>query len=352
MNSVAQIAIGTVVLGAAFVVGNQMRNQHSKSDVQAEQPDQEATEFVWQQPPYEPDDGQQVEPEQGLIDMPEARKRVPSIPGPAHLSLADSLPPQAEEQPIAPEQPSSSQAQPKPAFTKPIVEPDFSKLASSFIDTSEKQLTRPENAGDNIAPLPRLSPTDLDLKSGPPTDNTTQPVNKIADRYDIAPRSATFQASDFESQLKSAHPLAETINPIDENQPPPPIDVNSGNVVGLSNSVLSAQLARKIPLDAATPLPHDKETAIAIPVMVPQEMAAAARHGMIEVRSRQTHGLRLETNRFIRHRSKPGETLQQVSRQYYGKPDFYLDIYLANQDVLKNPGRIPTSTSLRIPVYD
>jgi nucleoid-associated protein YgaU len=60
----------------------------------------------------------------------------------------------------------------------------------------------------------------------------------------------------------------------------------------------------------------------------------------------------LETNRFVRHRSKPGETLQQVSRQYYGKPDFYLDIYLANQDVLRNPGRIPDGTSLRIPVYD
>lgn len=352
MNSVAQIAIGTVALGAAFIIGSQVRSQNAKPDVQSEQPDQEATDFVWQKPRYEPV-AEQIGSEQGLIDMPEARKRVPAIPEPANLKLANLNAVQPEKQPTVPQQLSTSQPPGQPTIHKTIVEPDFSKLASSFFEMKENQTALQENKSESVAPLPRLLPPDLNLKSAPPAEKTTQPANNIVDQFDIAPRSSSFDSNDFEPQFKDSHPLAESTTGVDENQPPAPIEDNDNqDSLAMFKPVQSPQFARKIPLDAPEQFAPDQEVASEIPVLMSQQMTDATNTEMIEVRSRQTNGLRLETNRFIRHRSKEGETLQKVSRQYYGKPDFYLDIYLANQDVLRNPGRIPKGTSLRIPVYD
>lgn len=49
------------------------------------------------------------------------------------------------------------------------------------------------------------------------------------------------------------------------------------------------------------------------------------------------------------HVVRPGETLQSLSRHYFGSPDYYLDIYSVNQDVLQSPGSIRTGQSLKIP---
>jgi hypothetical protein len=350
MNSAAQIAIGTIVLGAAFVIGIQMRSQNAKSEVQTEQSNPESSEFVWQKPPY----SNQTEAQPGLIEMPEARKRVPAIPEPARLDLASRNANQADQQPESPQLP-ASETQHQPILAKTIVEPDFSSLASSFSETRENQASLLKDTQNNIAPLPRLLPTEPSPESGQLETSSSQSLNRIVDKYDIAPRSTAFQADDFAPQLKGANPQVESGMSINENQPPPPVEFdvdNNADRLVSSSPVQAPQFAHKIPLDAAEQVASEAETETEIPVLLPQELTQATNRGMIEVSSRQSNGLRLETNRFIRHRSKPGETLQQVSRQYYGKPDFYLDIYLANQDVLRNPGRIPSGTSLRIPVYD
>jgi nucleoid-associated protein YgaU len=68
--------------------------------------------------------------------------------------------------------------------------------------------------------------------------------------------------------------------------------------------------------------------------------------------SDRTTALTLDTNKFVNHRTGEGDTLRSISEKYYGKPNYYLDIYLANRDVLENLAEVPVGIELRIPVYD
>ena len=73
---------------------------------------------------------------------------------------------------------------------------------------------------------------------------------------------------------------------------------------------------------------------------------------LTKIRSRQQTNIDLQTNQFSAHTTQVGDTLQSLSTEYYGKPDFYLDIYLANQQLLRNPTAIPPGIQLRIPKYE
>ena len=84
---------------------------------------------------------------------------------------------------------------------------------------------------------------------------------------------------------------------------------------------------------------------------VRRQPAEEIRGKMTTVRSRKTRTVELETNEFRRHETKEGESLQDISKLYYGTPNFYLDIYLANQDLLKNPVTVDSGLVLRIPSY-
>jgi nucleoid-associated protein YgaU len=72
---------------------------------------------------------------------------------------------------------------------------------------------------------------------------------------------------------------------------------------------------------------------------------------LVHVSDRST-ALTLDTNKFVNHRTGAGDTLRSISEKYYGKPNYYLDIYLANRDVLENLADVPVGIELRIPVYD
>ena len=49
------------------------------------------------------------------------------------------------------------------------------------------------------------------------------------------------------------------------------------------------------------------------------------------------------------HVVRSGDSLQSISREYYGTPDRYLDIYMLNKDVLAHPGALPQGVELKIP---
>ena len=84
---------------------------------------------------------------------------------------------------------------------------------------------------------------------------------------------------------------------------------------------------------------------------VPFRLNSQPPSDLVEIRSGQNK-IQLKTNEYVRHRTKSGDTLQKLSKQYYGKPDYYLDIYLANQHLLENPGTVPIGLTLRIPLYE
>ncbi len=75
----------------------------------------------------------------------------------------------------------------------------------------------------------------------------------------------------------------------------------------------------------------------------------SATSGLSPLSSRVSE-LQVTANGFKIHVVRPGETLQTLSRDYFGSADYYLDIYACNQDVLDSPAAIRSGVSLRIPV--
>lgn len=49
---------------------------------------------------------------------------------------------------------------------------------------------------------------------------------------------------------------------------------------------------------------------------------------------------------------KPGQRLTWISKEYYGHKAFWVYIYQANKDVIKDPNVIPAGTTIRIPKMD
>ena len=84
---------------------------------------------------------------------------------------------------------------------------------------------------------------------------------------------------------------------------------------------------------------------------IPFGLNEQGKRELTRIQSRQQTNVSLQTDRFSQHTTRTGDTLQSLSVEYYGKPDFYLDIYLANQQSLKNPAVIPAGVQLRIPKY-
>ena len=85
---------------------------------------------------------------------------------------------------------------------------------------------------------------------------------------------------------------------------------------------------------------------------IPFGLNAQGQQELTRIRNRQQQtSIDLQTDSFAQHTTQPGDTLQSLSTEYYGKPDYYLDIYLANQQLLKNPAAIPTGIQIRIPKY-
>ena len=82
----------------------------------------------------------------------------------------------------------------------------------------------------------------------------------------------------------------------------------------------------------------------------PLQMGVSAKSELARVHQRSRR-IALDTDQFVNHRVEPGETLQSISETYYGRPDYYLDIYLANQDVMANPSNLSVGQTLKIPVF-
>jgi hypothetical protein len=57
--------------------------------------------------------------------------------------------------------------------------------------------------------------------------------------------------------------------------------------------------------------------------------------------------------KFRNYQTQSGDTLYSISVKFFGTRDYYLDIYLANRDRLRNPAEVPAAgIPLRIPVYE
>ena len=85
---------------------------------------------------------------------------------------------------------------------------------------------------------------------------------------------------------------------------------------------------------------------------LPFGLTQQAQTQMANLRSRASSNIALDTTRFVDHVVQQGETLQSISRRYFGKPDYYLDVYLANRNQLRHPAIVPAGIVLKVPVYE
>ena len=84
---------------------------------------------------------------------------------------------------------------------------------------------------------------------------------------------------------------------------------------------------------------------------LPLQLNANAKSKLARLRDNTIQKISLSTTQFSEHVVERGDSLQSIASKYFGKPDFYLDIYLANRDRLRYPGDIREGMTIKIPVY-
>ena len=84
---------------------------------------------------------------------------------------------------------------------------------------------------------------------------------------------------------------------------------------------------------------------------LPLQLNSNAKSKLARLRDNTIQKISLSTTQFSEHVVERGDSLQSIASEYFGKPDFYLDIYLANRDRLRYPGDIREGMTLKIPIY-
>ncbi|MFT5303249.1 MAG: hypothetical protein ACI87E_002601 [Mariniblastus sp.] len=180
-----------------------------------------------------------------------------------------------------------------------------------------KQLSQPSsNRVVSREPLPPLNPNRGDVGRGDQIANS-QPANRIA-LAKIGETAASAPATNIQSEAERQDS-------------------------GLTHSVWNS-----IPATENSELGQDNSRAR---TRLPFALNDQGRRQLVAIRARTTRQLESKTTQFVEHVIEPDETLQSISTRYFGKPDHYLDIYLANQKQLKTPIDTPDGVAIRIPIY-
>ena len=290
---IQQLAVGISLLAVAFFLGRMM-NQRSDSDLDQQSPELVRTDET----------GQST-----VTDMPNAIAQQDGVSLLDRLKKRSGGPtplPTARKSPFSlPSGDSSIVREPNGAepdgdnSMKPIdkiVTPDFSplKFAGPDLAPAEPALLEPDQVVDDV------------LDRAPKDDIMIGPVDPI----DTAETATT-------SPNRRAVARQET-----------------NNYPGQSNSRDSQQ--SRVPRTALQ--------------RVPFGLNEAAQSQLAKVH-RKDHQVLLTTSQFQNHSVQSGETLQSISTLYYGRPDYYLDIYLANQNLMSNPSDMPVGRVIKVPVF-
>lgn len=291
---IQQLAVGISLLAVAFFLGRMM-NQRSDSELDQQSPELVRTDETGQSTVT--DIPNAIAQQDGVSLLDRLKKR---SGGPTPL-------PSARKSPFSlPSGDSSIVREPSPAepsgddSMKPIdeiVTPDFSPLqfAGPDLAPAEPALLEPDQVVDDV------------LDRDPKDDIMIGPVDPI----DTAESAATIP-----------NRRAVAAQPETNNNP------------GQPNSRDSLQ--SRMPRTALQ--------------RVPFGLNDTAQSQLAKVH-RKDHQVLLTTSQFQNHSVQSGETLQSISTLYYGRPDYYLDIYLANQDLMSNPSDMPVGRVIKVPVF-
>ncbi len=181
-----------------------------------------------------------------------------------------------------------------------IVVPDFSHLETMILDTDGQSFVA-QTDPPRLIKIP--DPPKLDRNWARNNTETSSPANTLADRIQLPP----------------------------------------------SHSITPQQLA---PSGAGTKPPrlNHRNRSFSRKTGIPFGLNQKAHSELVGVHHRSEQ-VKPATTNFLDHKTEAGDSLQSLSDQYYGRPDFYLDIYLANQDKLVNPSTLPVGMIIKIPIF-
>ncbi len=367
MGSFQQIAISIVCLGIAFGFGAYVNTHPSgpeseKIDLAQQNAfDQDPNEaiqdlaFVEKRPAKM---GMMRSPLKPRLDLSNnsfggnSITEPPALPAPSDLGL------RVEDQSPPPPSSSDSNADREPLVsllenigTPGIAQendvPDFAEAADAFtaIQPSPKSPRQalPNRTQDSLVPERSNSITSETSRQPSARQNIIQSVpstplsNPIASPT-IEPFESAFTANDFEPQLLGAprestkiKSLTQPPNALAESTPRQPEELASTTTNNNSSPInLTFNIEEPPEIDTRRRIPFKLNT--------------ARTEELREVRARSQ-----SYDDFQEHVVRNNESLQSISTDYFGKPDFYLDIYLANRENLMSPVGIKPGTKLKIP---
>ena len=267
-------------------------------------------------------------------------------------NIADSFRAQAN-QPLAPPefQPGTPEDKFPTASPSPGTDTDFDDTKSVRLETSERSavVSKPVLANReqpvefmqddsdlkvvSMAPMPKGKPEIQTTDSLPPLPATEKVSDSIAEHeFDRSDQSSLTMNSVLDPskpwRTKSST-LSQDISP----QQWQPQDKRTEATEMASREVHHPTSTQKVN-------------------RLPFGLTYQAKAQLVRFNHEASRKIKLETTKFAEHVVLNGETLQSISTRYLGKPDFYLDIYLANRDRLANPVHVSPGMVLKIPLYE
>ena len=392
MGSFQQISLGVVCLVAAFMFGNYVNNHPDPAQVSTAFDNSElnATTDADSLASVPSQAFQRAAPIEELQNSKSSRlptMKLPNLFGMANPRTSPTkLPPPSQLEDVARSQ------SPTPPVKMPnllefrkrreVMIPDFSQLAAEFRNTPLE-----------LPPMQRLLGKETTVRSGPNlATNMAREWNPFVDHPTLSGPldSNQFKAEDFTPKLKerfSANPDSQlqtngsstvpammsepTRAPTTRTVvPPPSYAVDQDKVDSLrsrteisGSSVQQEMRPRKIDVAAQQGikpgwLNRDRENQVSPPIhqaakpMIPFGLTPEAKSKLVRLRRPTQQQVDVGASRYEEHMTQPGDSLQNLSTKFYGRPDFYLDIYLANQHRLRNPASVPAGVMLRIPIFE
>jgi nucleoid-associated protein YgaU len=358
MGSFQQIAISIVCLGIAFGFGTYVNTHPSGPKSDNEELSQQDVfdansndvindlDFVEKRPAKM---GMMRSPLKPRLDLPttpfggNSITQPPVLPAPSDLGNRDqdqSPPPPSSSDSYAVDESIVSlfQNNGTPGIAQTSDVPDFAEAADD-VAAMQPSYKPPRTVLQKRVPE-RLDHIANQTSAEPPTDQRAPatPLTTPSVEPKIEAFESTFTAADFEPQLLGDNSEPTKIKSL--TQPPNSLVESTprgkeelANTVS-NNSSLSTHLTFSI----------EELPAIDTRRRIPFKLNTARTEELSDIRTRSK-----SYSNFKEHVVREDESLQSISTDYFGKPDFYLDIYLANRENLISPVGIKPGTKLKIP---
>ncbi len=336
----AQILIGATALTGAFFFGSVMQRRHGDLDTKATpQPMLESEDLVWHTDPAR----SLAAPDSAKGTSDDIARSVRQGSSSPENNSATAAAGGGENVAALSGQGSALSTATGETGTRKVVQPDFSRW-SAPPDSEPSIPERPSPL------LPLRDPPPLLVEPNQPTGElVSPPLTVSADPWQTtAPANASERAVAPEVDPWTAPLSSVLLKPFAAPN-------TAGSTAELPASTATSDTAPRGPDPAVSeagvpPIEHAGAQSSS-PTPARALPTPAESTGLVPVNHPFSPRIEIDTDSFRVHVTRAGDTLQSLASKYYGSVDFYLDIYLANQDQLDSPINLPPGKSLKIPDY-